>query len=60
MVVWRGWVARVLRLNRNARFYIHVGRAQYKLLDAPVLIQDAPPDVTFLDTPLLLTIESCA
>jgi len=23
------------------------GRAWYKLLDSPVLIQDAPPDVTF-------------
>jgi len=27
-------------------FYIHMGRDQYKVLDAPVLIQDAPPDAT--------------
>ena len=27
--------------------YIHIGRARYKSLDALVLTQDAPPDVTF-------------
>ena len=26
---------------------IHLGRAHYKVLDMPVLILDAPPDVTF-------------
>ena len=30
------------------QFHLHIGRAQYKVLDTPVLIQDAPPDVTFL------------
>ena len=30
--------------SSRSRIYIHVGRAQYKLLDAPVLIQD----VTFV------------
>ena len=28
------------------RFYMHLGRAWHKLWDAPVLIWDAPPDVT--------------
>ena len=28
--------------------HIHFGRAQYKNSNAPVLSQDAPPDVTFL------------
>ena len=30
--------------------YVHNARAQYKLVDAPVLSQDAPPDVTFAPT----------
>jgi len=29
-------------------FYVHIGRAQYKNLDAPILVQDVPPDVTLL------------
>ena len=31
---------------REEDFCIHIGRAQYKLLDAPVLIWDAVVDVT--------------
>jgi len=31
---------------RKLRFKIHRGRAKYKLMDTPVLIEDAPPDVT--------------
>ena len=32
----------------GSRFYIHKGRAQYRLLDAPVRIWDVPADVTLV------------
>ena len=32
--------------SSGALFYIQIGRAPYKLVDAPVLIWDVPPDVT--------------
>jgi hypothetical protein len=35
------------RANKTLELHRVVGRAQYKLLDVPVLTQDAPPDVTF-------------
>ena len=35
------------RVAPHSRIYIHIGRAQYNLLDAPVLIEHALPDVTF-------------
>ena len=31
---------------QESQLCIHVGRVQYKRLDASVVIQDAPPDVT--------------
>ena len=37
---------------------IYIGRAQYNLLNTPVLIQDAPLDVTFLLRPTLGDIAS--
>ena len=37
-------------MQTPSRLYIHThtGPARFKLLDTPVLIQDAPPDVTCL------------
>jgi len=31
----------------RSHFVIYLGRDPHKLLDAPVLMEDAPPDVTF-------------
>jgi len=33
--------------DTESRLHIHIGRAQCKRLDTPVLIEDAPLDVTF-------------
>ena len=44
---------KVLRVQSHIfSIYIHIGRARYIFLDAPALIPDVPPDVTFLLRPL--------
>ena len=35
-----------VHIHAELRIYIHIGRAQYKIMDATVLISDASPDVT--------------
>ena len=48
LVAAEGREVRLRAVALASAIYVQKGRAQYKILDAPVLTKDAPPDVTLL------------